>query len=671
MPSGVSRFFSPNYNVNSSARLYQSHYENVWESERDKLRHPRLMDTLGGRFVIRLFSRGVLGAAFLTGGNLILEKYIPASALMAGKNVNFLKLSESHYWQSLSRSEKIITSALTPIASFYDFTVGKPIGYLFGKKAVTFRSMRSFNPYNSGPNAPRGRSYGEEAVSVTLDFALGSVGDSWGRRIAGVLDPNVKKSWMKDGHIDWHDFGKSVLKSGFEIFSYNQMEDWFAAIPYVYQMRMQRHWLDRNVQRGSRLAIENGTFGGAFQVDEHGKIQGDYCVPGALDLQLRFMGYNVDTLMFRDLSKHVEHMFDHRKDEHKVEHERGFVTETAKYLIKTAVKASTYMAPAVPFFWIPRVASARMEAPRIYAGATMKDDAMVRTDKRINGRAGNYTHFDRKAASELTLNGRSIERQGEYGPHFNPYGREQNHNALSAFLRPVGQFSDNAGTWLSKRAESAVNGAGSALGFHAHVKDSDRAIRQQRAIHTVTHRYFNNALSYTPYMIAKYETANWWDTPQMDASIYRVLDGLDHAKGGEIKAGLKDFWRVIQRKPVSTETEQMTHEPRGLINSQRQGFDGEDRRDGKLTKSFADFQRENKIARTKAKGKASTSPDIVVDDATAKMAKEAFASSGAVTTEKDQPTKAVNTRSQSGQPDYDVSRMQAAYTHVPPGTTLH
>ena len=35
-----------------------------------------------------------------------------------------------------------------------------------------------------------------------VDFSMASIGDYIAREIADIIDPNVKKSWMKDGRID-------------------------------------------------------------------------------------------------------------------------------------------------------------------------------------------------------------------------------------------------------------------------------------------------------------------------------------------------------------------------------------------------------------------------------------------------------------------------------------
>ncbi len=659
------RFFSPNYEVNHSARLFQSHYENVWDSERDQQRHPRWMDSTAGRFGIRLFSRGLMGSAFLTAGSLMLEKYQPASRIGAGV------LPTIEEWAAFKANPKeksyTITRILTPIARSYDFLFGKPIEYLFGKEAVTFRRLRSFEHFETNSaNVRMGRTFGEEAVHITLDFAMGSIGDAWGRRIAGILDPNVKKDWLdKDGHVQWGKLAKATGKAAFDILSYNQMEDWFAAVPYVYQMRWQRHFLDRYVQRGSRLAIEHGTFGGAFQVDERGKIIGDYSIPGAIDLQLRFTGYNVYTLLFRDLYQHIKHSFDHRKDDIKPEHERNFLDESVKYLAKTAMKATTYMTPAMPFFWIPRVSSARMEGPRIYAGATPHQDCMVVTSQNINGdRFRSYTHFDRKLPDiELTRgrNGPKIERNPEYRVSFNPYDKANSHTTFSSMLRPFGKASDFAGNIPAWGMEKLGGLGERLLAKNPPAPGSEDARKRQLFYNKVGHRYFNNAFSYTPYMIAKYETANWWDTPQMDASLYRMLDGVDNLDWKEVKAGAKDYWQVLKRRPVSAETERMTYEPRGLINSQRHNQDSDNRRDGKLTQSFADFQRENRVMRKRA-------AHGDVDAMAASMAMEQPSPVA-----KNTPENAIQPRGENGWAAYELQRMQPrdGQKQRPEGVTLH
>lgn len=688
--TGIDRFFAPNYEVNHSARLFQSHYANVWDSERDQERHPRWMDSMGGRFGIRLMSRGLLGAAFLTGGNWMLTKYVPASSLMRKVDGNLITDWESLKAHDLTKYR--ISRVLNIPAQIYDYTFGKPIGAIFGEDAVRFRTSRNFNPMRA--DARRGRTYGEEAVNVTLDFALGSVGDAWGRRLAGILDPNVKKDWIdKDGHVEWKKLGKATLKATWDIFSYNQMEDWFAAIPYVYQMRMQRRLLDKQWP-GSRLALDHSLNGGGFRVNKEGEIIGDYTLPGALDLQLRFMGYNVYTLMFRDGYQHIKSWFEHRRDPEKPQHDRPFFEELVKYIGKTAIKANTYMAPSVPFFWAMRTGGSRLEAPRIYVPEGYKatpnsvhECSVINLQRFENGQPvgdvkrydSSHRHANRSSykvfytdKSGTTHHQKSIDRNiadREYlNRDFNPFNKIYDFNLLSSALNPLGRVSAFLGTKLGNAASKIRFG-----GITPEtIRDSARqTLNDNRKFwdaynntHSWSQKFVNNSLSYTPYMIAKYEFANQWDTPQMDAALYRAIDGLDHGDAKEVKEGLKDYWHVLLRKPVSAETERRTWEPRGLINSQRQGQDSENRRDGRLptTKTFADLQREHKIASKKAE-KDGSAP-IRVDAATAQAAQQAW-------TDQATPSSDIRPRGDNGWQAYEISRMQQRDGRVPPGATIH
>lgn len=678
-PTVIQRFFAPNYDVNNSARLYQSHYSNVWDSERDKDRHPRWIDSMPGRFGVRLFSRGLMGASFLTAGSWMLEKYIPASSLSRSIMKNGQIVDE---WAALKESDKtkyFISKILAVPAKFYDVTFGKPIGYLFGEDYVRFRRSRNFNPDARASNK-MGRSYGEEAVNVTLDFAMGSIGDAWGRRLVGIADPNVKKEWIdKDGHIDWGKLAKATGRAAFDILSYNQMEDWFAAIPYVYQMRAQRHVLDSK-WAGSRVAMDHNLNGGGFRVDHTGKIIDDYALAGAIDLQLRFMGYNVYTLMFRDLYQHAKHMLDHRKDVEKPGHERNVLEEVGKYLMKTFVKANTYMLPSVPFFWAMRTSHSRLEAPRIYVpeqGTARIVEFQKHGTNNVNvfRSQDRYRHPDRTDVglrSETNpkkidpIFPKSVTDREYLNPDWDPFHPRYNSGSLTAALRPLGKASAYLGEKLGD-AVTTLRLGGNTRETASRAKSDKSFWDQRNELHRWSQRFVNNSLSYTPYMIAKYEAANWWDTPQMDASIYRVLDGIDHFKGHEVKEGLKDFWHVIQRKPVSAETELMTHEQRGLINSQRQGADVEKKRDGLLNKSFADVQLENKIARRKAvmQAKHSQKP-ILVDEATAAHVQQAFSSDAAT------PTNAVRPRDEKGWAAHEIQRMQQRNgPNTPQGVTIH
>lgn len=680
---GNVRFIVPNRNVNYSAKLYGSHFESPWQREASGIpvKSERWADSATGRAAIRTFSRGILGSALMTWGQMKARGYDPHLVEEAIRNPG-MKGNTNFYQRTLGR-----------IAMAYDTILAKPTGMLFGGKEyaergnVRFRSKILFNvkhmeevnerwkrdfissnaevrrsyeaiakdtnldridtsafydvleryelplfeTNNPGeawrlcaakygltlPEGPQyrlksihGRSYGHEVAMMTHDFALGSIGDAIGRKIAGLLDPNVYTSWLHDGQFDPVGFCKFVAKSAWDIISYNQMEDWFAGTAYVYQMRWQRQKIADHFP-GFKHAWD-GRYG-AFSVDKAGTITGDYMKANAIDLQGRFMGYNFYTLMFRDLYNHASYMFSNWKD-------NGYsvnltmpadpigaavhaVDETVKYVGKAFVKSMVYMAPAVPLFWMWRVPQMKYNPLFIEPqNGPLTVSPMIQPYNSQYGRQfapglsinyenSKYVYPDSRDFS-VTVNRETcntINRKAYSGmdsapkniynaSNFDVYSPHHVNSRFSDMLNPLGRFSHklghNFGDILAKNSfmERSVFGNENTARFFGR-------------------NYVNNALAYTPYMIAKYETANWWDTPFMDAAIYRAEDGITSLNPKEVWEGVKDIGRVIALKPVSYKTYCQSFMPRGLINSTQEAIDSQNKADFGFRKSFAEAVR--------------------------------------------------------------------------------
>lgn len=96
-----------------------------------------------------------------------------------------------------------------------------------------------------------------------------------------------------------------------------------------------------------------------------GPIIDSYAKPGALDLQLRFTGYNWYTLMYRESYDMVADTFKSLRlndgklpnlyiPDHPFHAAVDTIGSTLRYVVKSGIKAGLYMTPAVPTFWITR-----------------------------------------------------------------------------------------------------------------------------------------------------------------------------------------------------------------------------------------------------------------------------------------------------------------------------
>ncbi|MBI1236800.1 MAG: hypothetical protein GC188_08980, partial [Alphaproteobacteria bacterium] len=330
-----------------------------------------------GRLAIRLFSRGIMGAAFFTAGGMLNRK------LMHDTGVHGMHYEEGYtagkYDATKPFSEQ--DNPLKFIAKMIDTFVGKPIELTVhavtgseatAKNAVRFRPTKfknfEYSTYEAArvagkpvPDLYRGRSLGNEIVNVTFDFFCASIGDAFGRDIAGLVDPNVKKKWVKDGHVDVPEALKTMMKTTWRYVSYNGGEDWAVALPYVYFMKGQRHVIDK-ISPGFAYDFDRGLNGGSFKIDKQGNVIGNYNIEGMIDLQNRFTVYNMGTLAYREAYDFVDRKL---KGKHAVlygspdkDTTNQTLTEKAsnivKWLARSVVKGGIFMTPAVPFFWITR-----------------------------------------------------------------------------------------------------------------------------------------------------------------------------------------------------------------------------------------------------------------------------------------------------------------------------
>lgn len=316
-------------------------YKN-WEDEQKNLRWD---STPQGRAVIRLFSRGVLGSVGFALGSW----YVNRGGAMSGYSAN-MKLSEISPYNPLQY-----------IAKSIDTLVGKPIAFIaksVGKSPEQTANLINFRPTNNG-----GRSLGHEAVVITFDFFCASVFDAFGRDIANILDSKVKHDWKdENGKIDYKKAFKEAGKSAWRYVSYNGGEDWAVSVPYAFYLRAQRNFINKH-SPGFGYDSDLARNGGSFKVDSTGKVTGNYNLEGMLDLQGRFTAYNIGTLMYREVYNHIANKINgldttlygsasEKKDKKQTIGEK--ISEPFKWVVRSVIKATIYMTPAVPFFHIFR-----------------------------------------------------------------------------------------------------------------------------------------------------------------------------------------------------------------------------------------------------------------------------------------------------------------------------
>lgn len=503
-----------------------------------------------GRAAIRLFSRGVMGAAFFALGQM---KGIED---LQGYNAN--------------RPD----GALQHIAAFIDKTFGRAIqggaaaiaGALgaddpaaWGRRAVAFRPTRARGP----------RSLGEEAVAITFDFAAASVGDALGRNIADMFDPNIKKPWLKDGKVDLKEMAKAMGKSLWTIFSLNQGEDWAVAIPYAYFLRLQRNILNRIPGfKGFGFDSDLAVNGGSVRVDDQGAITGNYQLAGMLDLQGRFVAYNMLTSMYRDIYRKTQKLFDSHLHPEKYTEEFAAAqqepqrtlaervmdapADTIRWAMRHIVKAGIYMSFAVPFFWVTRTPQSKAIGLAIHPEhgpmGTVKDGVFTPT------RFGSELGMKKENQVFQRLQGVNSEQNPflENGVARDPFNI--NASAADAWAAPVGRLNQKAVEGV-QNVLAKSSGTSGMLGWVAG-RMGGKFGAKPFDVNNFAERYVRAAASYTPYMYAKAElntgAGGYGDNnTQMDFAVDRMTNGMFGLNWSEVKEGAKEVWTTFRRRPLS------------------------------------------------------------------------------------------------------------------------
>lgn len=530
---------------------------------------PLWSDSTTGRIAIRLISRGIFGALAFTWGQRVarnqLQNYTPDNWDTSKPLQWVAKGIDSTVGRAIQKGAEIAANA--SIKDSDPFKAQKVREWVHDSTQFRYKAY-----FHDMPGKEAGRSLGAEVVGVTFDFAMASIADATLRNVIQAFDPNNLRPWIVDaegnptrkGRFDFGKWGQAVGRATWRILSKNQGEDWAAALPYVYQMKWQRQWI-ANKWPGAKNFLDNGMNGAGLMLDTEGNITGDYNAAGAIDLQARFVGYNWYTLMYRESYDAIASNFTKWK-------ENGFKLEmpkignpitglvevagsAARYVMKSFIKANIYMQPAVPFFWVFRVPQSKWRGGAIvsegldnHTNAWASDRSQEAMHESLARRAGTTVGailpslYQRKdhdtrigfqtnefkyemGGPDLFIGGNRMEGTQLQGLK-SMYDDAANPTAFSRLLNWPGKLSYNTGTAAVELSKKLPQGIQDFLSVPTSITMS-KEVAQKNFVRN----FVDASFSYTPYMIAKAETAlrvderpNNNELGEMDKAIYRLLD---------------------------------------------------------------------------------------------------------------------------------------------------
>ena len=614
--------------VNDSARLYTP-----FDDTTASLDNPPLYKSLSGRLLTQSVARGVTGAAFFAIGNYMLSAYNknPDASFndqpLIAKPIKAVEGIFDHLLERPARAIVEKTHSLTHDAAQSEAFTNELFRF---NKYVPKQGV--LDTLESGETLTNAKAYGvtwaQEIVQRTWSFASGSIGAALGRNAVSILDPNHKTSWLDDdGSIDVKDLVQSSAKSLMQIMTYNQMEDWFAAPFYTVQLRAQRGLYDNGLfnREASTDAgiVETQLLGNSGSrhirsdmVDNQlqGTIGESYTGLDMADYHGRFGLYNTYTLIFRDA---YNHMFKNRVDETCTpENEAGHgqdsgllhkASEGAKYLVKSLIKSQIYMQPSILLFAPERIGGAKAKHGFIddATGMPLTTSAVYEfnaldPNQTVHQAENNIQPFNKNVLAkpaDMNAHLQSPDTHKLYvgsTPIYIKHDRDgfdaytDSHGIIDKSLNASGKITDIVSNVVNVAVQPL--GAGYAKLHNMVQQDTDKHIDAKafkKDVRDMAHDHAAAAVSYLPYMASKYEFANLWDTPVMDAAAYRFTDGLFALKPKEMLAGLKDIGSAVAFQPVSEETQQNINKHRGLVNSR---FEGKCRTDAAQVKIKHDHE---------------------------------------------------------------------------------
>ncbi len=492
-----------------------------------------LKDSVAGRGIIRMFSRGVLGTtAFALGGWYATRKM---------QNYNLTKPVEN--W-------------VEGIARTYDVTFGKGIKAAvnaFGKDGERFVNNFRSEAKFAGYGGKTGRTLGHEVVGVTFDFASMSIGDFWGRKFAHTIDPKAERpTWKReDGSIDWADATKTFGKNWWTALTYSAGEDWAVAVPYVLSMHHVGTPAMNKMFPGFKHDYDRGGNGGGLLIDDHGKIKGNVTLPGVLNLWERFTTYNVGTLIFREAYAWAGHNIDHIRKHHEMPplvesvpgHKHESMAEVAidgtkqfaNWFARSVVKGVMYMIPAVPFFWITRVPQNKFQGAFIHPekGSVMFGEGLgsvlranMHPDQIKPGTRLFYSVTGEAAPNPLA------------GGVINP--NEKTWGLFDRLMNPIAKANDKVRGVLRKPVSKIYDATLKKTKTFEHMNTLDAA-----------DSFINASIAYTPYFWAKSDwLAAKLDYGRMDVAVDRALAGAATLNPSEFSAGVGEVWQAVKQQPL-------------------------------------------------------------------------------------------------------------------------
>ncbi len=295
------------------------------------------------------------------------------------------------------------------------------------------------------------------------------------------------------------------------------------------------------------------------------------------------------------------------------------------YAAMSFIKSQTWMTPAVLFFWPQRLSLIKSNGRIVFADADNQNNSGIvtnrprrdppldvigqhhlyaspdmtvtaspatmylnngvlkfRDDKSKDALSQNWYPEPRRSTpqaaqgnprsayineQEITNASRVMSDKGESvaTANYDPYKARKGDSILGAMMNPVGRMMYSMQTTLEKGIKSIVNPENLVPGTTGY--------RYFKNTEFLSNRLVSNALSYTPYMIAKAELENKVNTVAADASLYRAIEGAEHLDMKEARAGLYDYINCIIQQPISDVTRARVYDGKGLINSMQRSKD--------------------------------------------------------------------------------------------------
>jgi hypothetical protein len=575
-PLDASHILGHNIYVNESARIFTNPFEET-DMALDNKRPWH--ETLGGRVGMQVVARSLSAATFAL-GCYMLNKWEP------GK-----KVSEQHVMGKLpeaiaSNLDKYVTPIFEKVLSFT------------GKSPAEIEHIMTFNKFlakshmvQEAMNNPAilnkkvyGMTMGQEWTDRTLQFALGSVGASVGIEVCKAVDPGLKKEYIdEDGKLDPVALGKYLLKRTWRIVMHDQMRDWAAGLPYIWDIRatralMDNGFLDRHAKDSAMWGLQNndnGTTERAVIQGEKVEMQGSMLGTGIFDFQRRFPDYNTYTMMYSDVYNHLSHVFSKWQEQgwkvklefpenplHTVTHG---LKETIAYVIKTFVKTQAYMNPVMLTFWPMRTSIGKGNHMMVNQETGMP----ITTVPTYDFNPGNLEQWNQpfRQGDATAPHGGIFARPGDiragtqmysgkepvklHIPNYNPY-RQPGKSRFEAGINRIGEFGANYANGLTECLAPLLSNLSGIS--HNDATDLVRTAGQTQ-------------MNYIFYMIAKNEMAQLADTPVWDAIGYAVADAILELKPGKLVNAVKDMGRAMTGQQISEENAAHVGEHRGLVNS--------------------------------------------------------------------------------------------------------